>query len=101
LMEQRRLFGKGGEPARKGEGERAYPSAASLVATYQRERHRQSMLIKKAKVCEAKRIFVETETAFSRLLADESFVILLRAEGLETMPKSLWLKVATTTMGAA
>lgn len=99
LMEQRRLFGKGGEPAPKGQGERAHPSAASLVATYQRERHRQSLLIKKAKVCEAKRIFVET--AFNRLLADESFVILLRAEGLETMPKSLWLKAATTTMEAA
>jgi ParB family chromosome partitioning protein len=99
LMEQRRLFGKGGGPARKGEGERAHERAASLVATYQRERHRQSMLIKKAKVCEAKRIFVET--AFIRLLADENFVILLRAEGLETMPKSLWLKVATTTMEAA
>ena len=97
LMEQRQLFGKGGERVRNMP--RGDTSAANLVATYQRERQRQKMLIRKAKICEAKRIFLES--AFSKLLAEESFVILLRAEGLETMPKCLWLRVATATMEAA
>jgi len=97
LIEQRRLFGKSLERVRNMP--RGDTSAATLVATYQRERQRQKLLIRKAKICEAKRIFVET--AFSKLLAEENFVLLLRAEGLETMPKCLWLRVASTNMEAA
>ena len=45
------------------------------------------MLIKKAQVCEAKLLFVLT--AFGKLLGDENFVNLLRAEGLADMPKCM------------
>jgi hypothetical protein len=32
-------------------------------------------------------------TAFNKLVADEHFLTLLRAEALETMPKFLWSKL--------
>jgi ParB family chromosome partitioning protein len=40
-------------------------------------------------------------TAFSKLLADENFVTLLRAESLATMPKYLWSKLAPKHKDAA
>jgi ParB family chromosome partitioning protein len=57
----------------------------SLVNTYKRESQRQKLLVKKARVCEAKLLFVVT--AFGKLLGDEHFVTLLRAEALADMPK--------------
>ena len=44
-------------------------------------------LIRKAKICDAKLVFIQT--AFTKLLADENFLTLLRAESLATMPKCL------------
>jgi ParB family chromosome partitioning protein len=55
-------------------------------------------MIKKSRVCDA-RLF-NVVTAFNKLLADAHFLTLLRAEGLETMPKFLWSKLTppnTTT----
>jgi len=62
-------------------------SVESLVNSYKRESQRQKLLIKKAKICDARLLFVVT--AFDKLLADENFVNLLRAETLSTMPKYL------------
>jgi ParB family chromosome partitioning protein len=62
-------------------------SAESLVSTYRRESQRQKSLVKKARVCEAKLIFITQ--AFMKLLANDNFVTLLRAESLATMPKHL------------
>jgi ParB family transcriptional regulator, chromosome partitioning protein len=50
------------------------------------------VLIKKARVCEAKLVFVLT--AFGKLLGDENFVNLLRAEGLAEMPKYMHDRVS-------
>ena len=38
--------------------------------------------------------------AFRRLMTDEHFVTLLRAEDLPTMPKDLWKRVADKPMKA-
>jgi ParB family chromosome partitioning protein len=97
LIDQRRLFGKTRDRSPTSRTRRT--SAESLVAAYKRERQRQKSLIRKAKVCEAKRIFIET--AFSKLLADDNFLTLLRAEGLATMPKCLWAKAAARMTEAA
>lgn len=97
LIDQRRLFGKTRDGARGTRARRT--SAESLVAAYKRERQRQKLLIRKAKLCDAKLVFVVT--AFSKLLADENFLTLLRAEGLATMPKCLWAKAAVKMKEAA
>lgn len=91
LIERRRLAGKsrgGTGLARKGR-----TSAESLVNAYRRESQRQKLLVKKAKICDGRLVFVVT--AFNKLLADDHFVTLLRAESLAQMPKCLWSKLTT------
>ena len=48
---------------------------------------RQKLLIKKAELTQSRLMFVRE--AFRKLCADEHFMTLLRAEGLETMPADL------------
>ena len=90
VMDRRRLIGK-----QRGNGPRSSKqpatSADSLVNTYRRESQKQRLMVKKARVCEAKLLFMVT--ALRRLLADDHFVTLLRAEKLETMPKDIWIRV--------
>ena len=91
LMEQRRFMGKqrgsGGRGSRKNR-----PSADNLVSAYRRESEKRKLLVRKARLCEERLLFVVT--AFSKLTANENFVTLLRAESLATMPKVLGEKVA-------
>jgi ParB family chromosome partitioning protein len=91
LMDRRRLIGK-----QRGNGPRnpkeSRGSAESLVNAYRRESQKQRLMVKKARICEAKLLFAVT--ALRRLMADEHFVTLLRAEDLATMPKDIWVRVA-------
>jgi ParB family chromosome partitioning protein len=91
LMERRRFLGKqrgsGGRGSRKNR-----PSAENLVSVYRRESEKRKLLVHKARLCEEQLILVVT--AFSKLMANEHFVTLLRAESLATMPKVLGEKVA-------
>lgn len=92
LLEQRQFLGKskGGASARGG----TTASSESMVQAYCKESDRLKAHIKKARICDAKlSFFVE---AFRRLLADQSFVTLLRAEGLGTLPKDLADRVENT-----
>jgi ParB family chromosome partitioning protein len=97
LMDQRRFIGKRRDS--NGRTRKTLTSAESLVSAYRRESQRQKLMVKKAKICDAKLVFIIT--AFQRLREDENFVTLLRAEGLSTMPKYLWEKVATKEKEAA
>lgn len=90
LIEQRRLIGK--QRGGRGLGQKGRTSVESMVSAYRKESQRQKLMVKKAKVCDARLSFVVT--ALNKLLADENFVTLLRAESLATMPKYLWLKLA-------
>ena len=56
-------------------------------------------MVKKARLCEAKLLFVVT--AFKRLLKDDHFVTLLRAEELSTMPKDIWSRVTGKNLEGA
>jgi ParB family chromosome partitioning protein len=98
LIDQRRFIGKqrdaNSRPSRKN-----LTSAESLVNAYRRESQRQKLLIRKAKICDAKLVFIVS--AFNKLLADENFVTLLRAESLSAMPKYLWTKLGTKHKEAA
>lgn len=62
-------------------------SPTNLIQTYQREVARQKLLIKKAEFTQQRFMFIIG--AMSKLLSDENFVNLLRAEGLNTLPRYL------------
>ncbi|MFT3812939.1 MAG: plasmid partitioning protein RepB C-terminal domain-containing protein [Acidovorax sp.] len=70
-------------PARKG----ASVTTSSLVRNYQNEVERQKLSIKKAEFTQQRLLFVIE--ALRQLLSDEHFSNLLRAEGLDTLPKQL------------
>jgi ParB family chromosome partitioning protein len=97
LIEQRRLLGKDRSTDRRTR--RNKTSAESLLNVYRRESARQKIAVKKAKICEAKLVFIVS--AFDKLLGDENFTNLLRAESLFTMPKYLWAKLSTKHKEAA
>jgi ParB family chromosome partitioning protein len=85
LIEQRRRRGKGLRINSK-KGEQPLSSNA-LLRAYQEDVDRKRVLIRKANTTRDHLIFI-TE-AIRKLLADENFVTLLRAEGLDTLPRNL------------
>ena len=64
-----------------------YVSADSLVRAYRKETERQKLLVKRANLSQRRLLFVVN--AVRRLLDDEDFATLLRAEGLSTLPRPL------------
>lgn len=62
-------------------------TSSSLVRTYQKEVDRQRLMIRKAEFAQQRLLIVVG--ALRQLLADEHFTTLLRAEGLESLPKYL------------
>ena len=62
-------------------------TTSSLVRTYQKEVARQKQMVKKAEITQQRLLFVVG--ALRELLTDENFTTLLRAEGLDTLPKYL------------
>jgi ParB family chromosome partitioning protein len=85
IIEQRRFLGKArrDDPPRK----RDRTTAEGLVNAYKRHVQRQKLLVKKAKICEARLLFVVN--ALKSLVTNENFINLLRAEQLATMPDYL------------
>ena len=97
LIEQRRFFGKD----RKSVGRtprKSRTTADGMVNAYKRESQRQKLIIRKAKICDAKLVFLVS--ALDRLLADDNFVTLLRAESLDSMPKYLHSKLPPKNLEA-
>ncbi|HBO6010745.1 TPA: plasmid partitioning protein RepB C-terminal domain-containing protein [Pseudomonas aeruginosa] len=85
VLQRRNTLGKTlkHRPGRKG----AAVTTTSLVRNYQNEVERQKLTIKKAEFTQQRLLFVIE--ALRQLLADEHFSNLLRAEGLDTLPKQL------------
>lgn len=63
-----------------------------LMQVYQREAEKQRLLVKKSDFTQTRLLFVVE--AIKDLLSDEGFVTLLRAEGLETMPRALAMRIS-------
>jgi ParB family chromosome partitioning protein len=98
LFDQRRFLGKNLKgPGRTKEKNRT--TADGIVNAFRKESQRQKVMIKKAKLCEARLLFLVT--AFKRLRDDENFINLLKAEGLGMMPKCLGDQIASDTRRAA
>ena len=68
-------------------------SSYSLVRTYQKEVDRQRKMVLKAEHAHQRLLLVVQ--GLKKLFADESFVNLLRAEGLDTLPKYLSERINT------
>lgn len=88
ILERRSLAGKG---LQRATGPRPQPNrkvtATSLVRAYQKETERQKLLVRKATLAQSRLLFVVN--ALRRLLSDDHFVTLLRAEAMDSMPKPL------------
>jgi ParB family chromosome partitioning protein len=85
LVENRRRRGKG---LRTAMSKRAKTlSSDALVRAYKENTERKRLLVRKADATRNRLIFMTT--AFRKLLEDENFVTLLRAENLETLPRNL------------
>ena len=85
VIERRRTLGR--SVARNAPRKYTNVTSASLVRTYQQEVERQRLMVRKAELAQQRLLFV-TE-ALRQLLVDENFTNLLRAEGLDTLPKYL------------
>ena len=98
LIDQRRFAGKQRDTGSRA-SRKKLTSAESLVNAYRRESQKQKLLIRKAKICDARLVFIVT--AFDKLLGDDNLVNLLRAESVSTMPKYLWAKLGAKHKEAA
>jgi ParB family transcriptional regulator, chromosome partitioning protein len=89
IIEQRQRRGKGLRinATLKGKRRERPLSSNALIRAYQEAVDRKRLLIRKAETTRNRLVFV-TE-AVRKLLIDENFVTLLRAEGLNTLPQNL------------
>ncbi len=85
VIERRQTLGR--SAARGTPRKRTDVTTSSLVRTYQKEVDRQRLMVKKAEFAQQRFLFVVS--ALHQLLSDENFTNLLRAEGLDTLPKFL------------
>lgn len=67
-------------------------TAHDLMHVYQREAEKQGLRVKKSDFTQTRLLFIVE--ALKDLLADEGFLNLLRAEGLETMPRALATRIS-------
>jgi ParB family transcriptional regulator, chromosome partitioning protein len=94
IIEQRNTSGKGLHH-RGSRTRRSYTSVSSesLIRAYQKETERQKLLVKRASLARSRLLFVSN--ALQRLLDDEHFVALMRAEGLHSIPRALAERMGT------
>ncbi len=96
LVEKRQAYGPGSpDPAQI----KPPTSSYSLVRTYQREVERQRKMVLKAEHAHQRLLLVVQ--GLKKLFSDEHFVNLLRAEGLDTLPKYLAERIDNLNGAAA
>ena len=99
LMDKRRFLDQRARPENTNGQTKNPTTAERMVSVYTRESQRQKELVRKARICEAKLVFIVT--AFNQLLANDPFMKLLEAEALATMPTDTWERVQQTDKEAA
>jgi len=90
LIEQRRSKGKSLRVGVAGSKKKSL-TASAMVRAYRQEVERQNLMIKNAKLCEKRLVFIIS--ALSELFEDENFINLLRAELIDSMPKYLSVQI--------
>lgn len=84
LVELRKRHGKH-KGVTRTTGSRTRMTSAALVNAYRAEAERQKDMINRAQVTRSGLLFLDA--AFKSLLKDENFLTLLRAEGLDSLPR--------------
>ena len=87
LLEQRSSRGKGERKTFEGKRASRKLSAADMQRVYEKEVKKQQLLAKKAEFTQGRLLFVVE--ALRELLAVKPFVELMRAEGIDSLPKAL------------
>jgi ParB family transcriptional regulator, chromosome partitioning protein len=93
ILEARKANGKRYCLGHRRRNERL-PSAEALVRVYRQESDRQKLFVKKSQLTENRLLFIVS--ALKKLLRDDNFVTLLRAEGLDNLPAYLGEKIQIT-----
>ena len=95
IIEIRKTSGKGMRLGRQpGSHGRSRATADLLVRAFRKETEKQQVLVKKAALAQSRLIFIIN--ALRRLLNDDHFVTLLRAEAIQTMPLPLAERIGVT-----
>jgi ParB family chromosome partitioning protein len=87
IVEQRRRRGKGLKSDRSSSRDQPPLSSTSLIRAYKEDADKKRLLIQKAEIARERLVFITQ--ALRNLMQDENFTTLLRAEGLDTLPKNL------------
>jgi ParB family chromosome partitioning protein len=87
IIEQRNTSGKGLHHRRGPHRGQKPVTSDALIRAYQRETERQKQLVKRASLTRSRLMFVSN--ALKRLLGDDHFVALMRAEGFHSLPTAL------------
>lgn len=87
IIDQRNTTGKGVHSVGGHARGKKPVTASALIRAYQKETERQKALVRKATITQSRLVFVVN--ALRRLLSDENFVTLLRAEAMHTLPGPL------------
>jgi ParB family chromosome partitioning protein len=87
IIEQRNSSGKGLHHRNGPHRSKGRVTSEALIRAYQRETDRQRQLVKRASLTQSRLMFVTN--ALKRLLADDHFVALMRAEGVGSVPTAL------------
>lgn len=87
IIDQRNTTGKGVHSVGSRSRSKKPVTAGALIRAYQKETERQKSLVKKATLAQGRLLFVVN--ALRRLLNDEHFVTLLKAEAMQTLPGPL------------
>lgn len=87
IVDERNVMGKTIKSIRQGGKRTQRPTASSLVRAYQKEVNRQKLLVKKARLTQDRLTFIVG--AMGKLLAEDHFVTLLRAEKLASLPQPI------------
>ncbi|WP_296451665.1 plasmid partitioning protein RepB C-terminal domain-containing protein [Phenylobacterium sp.] len=87
IIEQRNTSGKAMH-SRGWRNRKSQPvSSEALIRAYQKETERQKLLVKRASLARSRLMFASN--ALRRLLEDDHFVALMRAEGIQSVPRAL------------
>lgn len=87
IIEQRNTSGKGIHNRRATNRNQKPVTADTLIRSLQRETDRRQSFARRASLTRSRLVFVVT--AFKHLLGDEHFQLLMRAEGIHTLPSAL------------
>ncbi len=96
LLEQRSARGKGERKAFEGKRASRKLSAADMQRVYEKEVKKQQLLARKAEFTQGRLLFVVE--ALRELLAVKPFVELMRAEGIDSLPKALEERMVRRTV---